>query len=136
MASRMRGVKGFRKALKGLDTDLKENIYGAVKQTVDAVHARGKSNLSSMVTKRTGTLEKNYRRSASRKSLQGRVGYLSAKAKFDAFYARFINDGTRYITARPFHTNAVEAEREADTQRMVKARDRAIEDMISRNLSE
>lgn len=123
MASRMTGVREYRAALKRAPEHLREEVFAAVKETVDGVHARGKANIASMTTRRTGKLAFWYRKGVSKRSLSGRVGYLSAKARDEAFYARFINDGTVNMAARPFHTNAVEAEREIDTQRMVKARD-------------
>lgn len=133
MASRMTGIKEYRAALRRLPADLKEDVAAAIKTTVDGVHARGKANIQSMVKRRTGTLEKNYRKSVAKKALRGRVGFLSAKARSEAFYARFINDGTVNMAARPFHTNAVEAEQEADTQRMVRARNLALAKLAGRN---
>lgn len=123
MASRMTGIREFRSALKDAPDALRDRIYRAIKTSVDGVHARGLGNLASMVQRRTGTLARNYRRVANRQGLSGRVGYLSDKARTEAFYARFINDGTSRISARPFHTAAVEAEEDADTRRMVEARD-------------
>lgn len=124
--SRMTGVREFRAALKRAPNDLRENVLQAVTETVNGVHRRGKANIASMTTKRTGELSRNYRKGISRKTLSGRVGYLSAKARAAAFYARFVNDGTAKMQARPFHTNAVEAEKELDTVRMVAARDRVL----------
>lgn len=124
--SRMHGIREYRAALKRAPAHLRDGVGDAVKQTTEAVHARGKANIDSMTTARTGELRRNYRRSFSKTSLKGRVGYLSAKARDAAFYARFVNDGTVKMAARPFHTNAIEAERDADTARMVKARDRVL----------
>lgn len=126
MASTMTGVREYRAALKRAPNDLRENVLAAVTETVNGVHARGKANIRSMVTRRSGELDRNYRKSISKKSLSGRVGYLSAKAREAAFYARFVNDGTIKMSARPFHTNAVEAEMELDEARMVAARDRVL----------
>lgn len=126
MASRMTGAKEFRAALKRAPADLKREVAAAIKQTVDGVHARGKANIRAMVTRQTGALERNYRKSFSPRALRGRVGYLSARSRDEAFYARFINDGTIKMAARPFHTNAVEAEMESDQQRMVTARNRIL----------
>lgn len=123
MASYMTGVREYRAALKAAPDHLRDKVAEAVKATTFAVHARGKANIASMVKRRSGTLARRYRKSFSKKTLRGRVGYLSTASRADAFYARFINDGTVNMPARPFHTNAVEAERELDTQRMVKARD-------------
>lgn len=126
MASRITGIREYRAALKRAPAHLREEVFEAVKDTTESVHARGKANITSMTVRRTGILYRNYRRSLSKASLRGRVGYLSESARDAAFYARFINDGTVKMAARPFHTNAVEAEREADTARMVRARDKAI----------
>lgn len=130
MASKMTGVRETRAALKRAPKALKDNVLAAIKETVDGVHARGKANIAAMVTKRTGALDRNYRKSVAPKSLRGRVGYLSDAARAAAFYARFINDGTVKMEARPFHTNAVEAEKELDTQRMVTARDKALQALV------
>ncbi len=126
MASRIVGARKWQRAMKQLPDDLRANVADALKETVDAVHARGKANIASMLTRRSGELEKNYRRSVSKKSLKGRVGYLSRKAASAAFYARFVDGGTINMAARPFHTNAVEAEREHGERRMREARDKAI----------
>lgn len=126
MASKMTGVREFRAALKRAPNDLRDEVLTAVTTTVNGVHAKGKANIASMTTKRTGELSRNYRKGISRKQLSGRVGYLSAKARGAAFYARFVNDGTSKMQARPFHTNAIESERELDTMRMVAARDRVL----------
>lgn len=121
-----KGAREWQRAMRQLPDDLRDKVADALRQTVDAVHSRGRANIRSMVERRSGVLEKNYRKSVSRKSLKGRVGYLSKRAAQQAFYAPFIHDGTQYITARPFHANAVEAERERDELRMRNARDEAI----------
>lgn len=126
MASRMTGVREYRAALKRAPNDLRENVLAAVTETVNGVHARGKANIRAMTTPRSGLLFREYRRSVSKKTLQGRVGYLSETTREVVFYARFVNDGTINAEARPFHTNAVEAEMELDEARMVKARDRIL----------
>lgn len=126
MASRMTGVREYRAALKRAPAHLREEVADAIKQTVDGVHARGLANIDAMTTARSGFLRRYYNKSVGRKSLRGRVGYLSSTSREVVFYARFINDGTVKMAARPFHTNAVEAEQELDTARMVKARDDAL----------
>ncbi|MEO0623137.1 MAG: hypothetical protein AAF183_13000 [Pseudomonadota bacterium] len=119
----MVGVREYRTALKDAPEDLQREVFGAIKQTVDGVHGRGKANLAAMTDEQSGTLRRLYRKTTSRRSLSGRVGYLSDAARFDVFYARFIHDGTIHMPARPFHGNAIEAEQELDQARMVKARD-------------
>lgn len=126
MTSRMTGIKEARAALKQAPSVMKDEVIAAIRQTVNGVHSRGQSNISSMVTQRSGALLRNYRKSVRTASLTGVVGYITAKARSEAFYARFINDGTVKMAARPFHTNAVESEKEADQGRMVKARDRVL----------
>lgn len=126
MSSHMTGVREYRAALKRAPEHLREEVFRAIKETVDGVHARGRANIASMTTQRTGQLMRWYRKGLSRKGLSGRVGYLSSGARDLAYYARFVNDGTINMVARPFHTNAVEAEQELDTARMVKARNDAL----------
>lgn len=124
--SKMTGVKEMRRALRRLPDDLKTGVVEAIKETTKGVHERGKANIDAMTIRRSGLLFREYRRSVAPKQLRGRVGYLSATARAVVYYARFINDGTAKMEARPFHTNAVEAERELDTKRMVDARDKAL----------
>lgn len=126
MASEMHGPTAYRKALRKAPDDLKSHVAEALRETVVGVHTRGKANIRTMLKQgphRTGVLERNYRRSVSSKSLTGRVGYLSARAREVAFYARFVHDGTRHSQPHPFHGNAVEAELEHDKRRMIEARD-------------
>lgn len=126
MASKTLGIREFRAALKRLPEDMRREVFEAVSKTAKGVHQKGRANIASMTTKRSGDLSRLYRVGLSRKALSARVGYLSEKSRGAAFYARFINDGTSKMQARPFHTNAVESERELDTQRMVRARDDAL----------
>lgn len=89
---------------------LEERSRGELAVTVREVAAEGRANIRAMTRRRSGQLLRFYRSSVSRGAIAvGRVGYLTARAKRSAFYARFINDGTREIAARPFHSLAVEA---------------------------
>ena len=141
MASRITGVREYRAALKFASPHLRDRVLEAIRATTIAVHARGKANIASMTTRRTGELSRLYRRSVSKKTLRGRVGYLSAASRGKVFYARFVHDGTastgfgKGITARPFHDNAVEAEHEQDTQRMVRARDKMLANLGGRGFN-
>lgn len=125
MASKMTGVRVYRAALKRLPAHLREEVAESIQETVNGVHSRGKANIATMTNEQSGDLNRLYRKSNAPKTLRGRVGYLSAASRAKAFYARFVNDGTIKMAARPFHDNAVEAEQELDTARMVKARDDA-----------
>ena len=129
--TRMKGIRQMRRALKRLPDDLKDQVRKEMQITLDGVHARGRANIAAMIPKagndvRTGNLKRLYRKSKVGKALKGRVGYLSRASFRKAWYARFVNDGTVKMTARPFHTNAVEAEKERDTRRMVLARNKAV----------
>lgn len=132
MAEAWEGARRFQAAIRKAPDDLKKIVADELRETVNAVHAKGRANLAAMVTPRSGALERNYRKSLSKKTLTGRVGYLSAKAKRAAFYARFINDGTRKMAARPFHTNAVESEKEQHQRRMLRARDTVLREIARR----
>lgn len=127
--SEMLGIREYRAVLKKAPAELRAEVFEAIGTTVNGVHARAKSNIRTMVKRRTGVLEKNYRKYVSRQNLTGRVGYLSSAARAAAFYAGFVNDGTQNAPAKPFHTNAVEAEKELDTARMMKARDDVVRKM-------
>lgn len=124
-----RQIKAYRKDLREAPEELRENIVAALKETVTAVHARGKANIQSTFKRRTGALLRNYKRTVRKKSLTALVGYITKAGRRDAFYARFLHDGTRSMPARPFHGNAVEAEKEADTRRHIEARDKVLRDL-------
>lgn len=134
MPSKIEGIREMRRDLRRAPEMLRERVADAIRETVDAVHRRGRENIASMVERRTGLLAQNYRKRVSRQSLVGRVGYLSRKSQAETFYARFVNDGTRRAEARPFHTEAVEAERERDLQRMIDARDAALRPIYAARL--
>ncbi|WP_216671389.1 hypothetical protein, partial [Mangrovicoccus sp. HB161399] len=67
------------------------------------------ANIGSMTTRRTGKLRSWYRKSLRKAKVSGFVGYISAKARSAAYYARFVHDGTLRQDARPFHERAVDA---------------------------
>lgn len=138
--SRMLGVREFRGALKRAPAELRGLAADGIAATVAEVHARGRANVEAMaigtspkpVQKRKGkqyprrVLRRHYRKSVSRKRLVGKVGYLTRKARREAYYVRFVHNGTAKMAARPFHARAVEASASADEKRMVRARDIAL----------
>lgn len=123
--SSVRGFKAARARARRRPSILEAQARDGLAETVKAVRAKGAENIRAMTTRRTGTLVRFYRSSVSRSALEGRVGYLSRRAKAEAFYARFIHDGTRYLLARPFHTIAVEETELLHGQRMREALRRA-----------
>lgn len=105
--SRLRGVKSARARARARPDILETKAGAAIQDTIEAVHQTGKANISTMVTRRTGILERNYKLKFSKKQLLGEVGFVSRRAMMTAYYARFVNDGTRHAQARPFHDLAV-----------------------------
>lgn len=91
-----------------------------IEKTVAAIHREGRANINSMVKRRTGKLSRFYTKGVSRAKGKGAVGYRTKKAKKEAFYARFVHDGTADNAAKPFHDNAVESE-EANHQHRMKS---------------
>lgn len=107
--SRMIGIRKRRAAQRSAPSILAQAVRGHLAEIVRTVEADGKSNMDAMVKRRSGALKRYYRSSVSGGALLvGRVGYLTPRARKNAFYARFLNDGTRDMPARPFHDNAVE----------------------------
>lgn len=129
----MAGASEMRRALKRAPAAARENIADAIEETVRGVHARGQANIRAFFDLSVPSdLLRNYRQRLNRKSLTGRVGYLTKAAAARAFYQRFLHDGTRYIVGRPFHQLAVTAERERDLNRMTDALDGALAKLSQR----
>jgi len=103
-------AKGFRRARSNSRrrvAALDANVAKAISDTVDEVHQAGLENIDAMTGRRSGRLKRFYKKSLRAKGARGLVGYVSAKARKSAFYARFVHDGTSRQKARPFHDNAV-----------------------------
>lgn len=130
--SRATGFKRARSAAKKRPAVLDRAVVDAISETVDAVHAEGVSNINALMTRRTGLLRRRYRRQMRAARKTGVVGYVTLSSARAAFYARFVHDGTRYITARPFHDLAVASQREKHRARMLRAKRRAIGDATGR----
>lgn len=126
MPSRMTGIKEYRAALRAAPDELRAEVLAAITASVTATHAAGLANIDAMGVVDEGTLRRWYRKRISAKALTGKVGFLGKRARQRVFYARFVHDGTRYVAARPFHRNAVNATIEAHRRLMTEARDRVI----------
>lgn len=105
--TRARGFKTARRNSKRRVDRLDENAAAAITQTVNEVHATGRENIDAMLRRISGKLRRGYAKKMSRKTLSGMVGYVSAKSRKSAFYARFVHDGTSEAKAHPFHDQAV-----------------------------
>jgi HK97 gp10 family phage protein len=105
--SRTSGFKGARARAKVRPAQLDAKVSDAIQTAVVEVHRAGKENIVAMVRKRTGRLLRYYRKKLTRNGLKGLVGYTSAKGRKDAFYARFVHDGTSKTKAAPYHDLAV-----------------------------
>ncbi|QDL91500.1 hypothetical protein FDP22_06720 [Paroceanicella profunda] len=119
--SRVDGIRAQRVRVKRLTTALQEEVADSINETIDQVHAAGLANLDAMVTRRTGRLRRYYRKAFRRGTLEGLVGYISAKGRDAAFYARFVHDGTEEMAARPWHDTAIEEVAPDHAQRMRRA---------------
>ncbi|XAT57851.1 hypothetical protein GN241_11055 [Rhodobacteraceae bacterium IMCC1335] len=104
---RVSGHKQSRARSRRRSKAVDANVAAAISETVVDVHRAGVENIDAMVSKRSGRLRKFYKKSLRAKGTRGLVGYVSAKARRAAFYARFVHDGTSRQKARPFHDHAV-----------------------------
>lgn len=104
---RSSGFKGARTRSRQRTKSVDANVSAAIAKTVVDVHRAGLENIDAMVSKRSGRLRRFYKKSLRAKGARGLVGYVSAKARRAAFYARFVHDGTSKQKARPFHDHAV-----------------------------
>jgi hypothetical protein len=119
--TRASGFKGARSRARARPDILDKQATLAITETVDVVHRTGRTNIDAMVKRRTGLLRRRYRKTVRKAQILGLVGYFTASARRAAFYARFVHDGTRYITARPFHDLAVAEYETSHSRRMRKA---------------
>lgn len=103
---RARGFREARAASARRAKAIDPAVAKAVRVIVEDVHKAGLENLDGEVGVRTGKLRKWYKRAFRRRGLVGLVGYVSAKARDAAFYARFVHDGTETARARPWHDRA------------------------------
>ncbi|WP_161555858.1 HK97-gp10 family putative phage morphogenesis protein [Mangrovicoccus ximenensis] len=102
------GAKGAAARSRQRSAALKNTALEGINRTITSVHKDGTSNIDAMTRRRTGLLRRWYRKSLRKASVSGFVGYISAKARDAAFYARFVHDGTSKADPRPFHERAVE----------------------------
>lgn len=105
--SRLKGVRAARARARRRPDKLAEHALHEIKQTVDDVHSSGRQNIDATVKRRRGALRRFYSKSVKSNALTGSVGYLTRTSRRKAFYARFVHDGTKTATARPFHDQAV-----------------------------
>lgn len=107
--SRIKGVAALRRRRRAAPGALQEAVTDQLRKTVEAGRDLGRENIDQMFDRRTGISRRFYRASVSVAALSARFGYVTRAGQKQAFYARFLNDGTRTMEARPFHDNAVEA---------------------------
>ncbi len=119
--SRARGFRGARRRAKARPGLLDKVTVDAIGDTVDAVHGAGRANIAAMVKRRSGLLRRRYSKTVRKAKQTGLVGYITRSARRAAFYARFVHDGTRYTSARPFHDLAVAEQAPKHKRRMRRA---------------
>lgn len=123
-------ASGFRQARRksaARKAAIDPNAAAGIRETVEEVHREGRANINAMTTKRTGRLLRGYKKAIREGGAVGLVGYVSAAARRVAHYARFINDGTSKMQARPFHDQAVNSEAGNHAKRMRRAQQAALE---------
>ena len=104
---RSSGFKRARSNTRKRVAALDDHTRKAIAETVGEVHRAGLENIDATVGKKSGRLRRFYKKSLRANGAKGLVGYISAKARRAAFYARFVHDGTARTKARPFHDHAV-----------------------------
>lgn len=119
--SRLKGVAKARARARKRPDFLDQKTVAAISETVDEVHRLGRANIDSMITRRSGLLRRRYRKTVLKRTKTGKVGYFTRSAQRAAFYARFVHDGTKFATARPFHDLAVAQTEGAYFRRMRRA---------------
>lgn len=119
--SRLKGVTKARARARQRPDILDQKAVAAISDTVDEVHQAGRANIDSMVKRRSGLLRRRYRKQVRKNTKTGLVGYITKSARKAAFYARFVHDGTKFATGRPFHDLAVARFEAAHRRKMRKA---------------
>lgn len=121
---KVRGAKEVRKAIRKAGPEIERQALEEVRDasrkmyqdTMNGLNTaaayaplyHGKPGMQNI----TGLFRRNYRWSISRAKLKGRVGFLSARAARNAFYAKWFFYGSENQPARPVHDDAFEANRE------------------------
>lgn len=122
--SKLSGVIEMRRALRKMKDELRLEIADVMNTHVDAIHKDGLANIDALTDPETGNLRRAYKRTLAKKSLKAKVGIFGKRLRKLAFYARFIELGTRHAAARPFHRRAVRAHLQAyadDMRRLMGA---------------
>lgn len=127
--SGLRGITKARARARQRPDILDQKVVAAISDTVDEVHQAGRANIDSMVKRRSGLLRRNYKKSVQKSRVTGKVGLFGESAdkkkgiggKPAVVYGRFIHDGTKFISARPFHQLAVARVDVAHARRMRRA---------------
>ena len=106
-----RGRKGsyasigkVRRTLRKLEPEITEELKDIVQTTADLVENNAKQN----APVDTGNLRKYITAKVGRDGLTAQVGIRGKRARKKAFYAHFVEFGTRELRAQPFLFPAVE----------------------------
>jgi hypothetical protein len=128
---RAKGFKTARRKSRQRVEKLDANVGDAIEATVTDVHATGRENIGAMLRKISGKLFDGYGKRISKKGHRGLVGYVTRRARENAFYARFVHDGTANAKAFPFHDLAVLEHEGRHKKRMRDASLKALDDRAS-----
>ena len=125
---KMEGMETILKDLRKAQVDVQEEARAVLKEQAEAIRddAKSRCNFGDGDTKRkgrkrsTGALRESIRASVSRKGLGGSVSAGGRVKGASAFYAKFIEFGTKNSPAQPFLYPAARAHEEETKEKLTK----------------
>jgi len=114
----LEGFEELERLLTQLPVRVERRILIAgLRAAAKPIKRQARANIKANFKTDTGTLLRSIRHRTAKGGLKkGALLFVEAmsgpRAKVDAYYARFLEMGTKYITAHPFLANALESTRE------------------------
>lgn len=125
MARRSRRITGANRLRRKLRR-FPDEATDELRQTIWAFASEMQGDARARAPKDTGTLAANIQARFSRDGLEARVGVITKAAKRKAYYAGFVEFGTRNMPARPWLVPALEQNRPKFRPQINSAVDRAV----------
>ena len=95
----IKGVNGLRRTLRRAPDAVRDALRESITKGAQEIHAEA---LKMVAVGYTGTLGRELSYKVSRDGLTAKIGYLGKKAQRKAFYAPFLEFGTRHSPAQPY----------------------------------
>jgi HK97 gp10 family phage protein len=118
----IKGMEDVLKELRQAPKEAKKEVIGVLREAARDIQQDARTRCPVD----TGTLQKSIRYSVSKKKLEARVSAGGKVAGVDAFYAPFVEYGTKHAPAKPFLFPAARAREKQTTEELEEALLRAM----------